>query len=176
MGTITFSGGFVDGSAYTNIKGKNTERRFEEIARTLKKCFPDIKVQKTTWKLDRRGVDFVITLNSLAGRRVTIPVQVKSSYYWAEQFWKKYPNYKHHNVILVIVNDHRTRHDIFEELRRVLERVLEAGICYKNFFQMLEHVPKGDPRRKEAVQRQSENKRKKDKWKAHTLPYGLDNG
>lgn len=164
----------MDGSVYTDIKGKKSEERFKEIACTLKKCFPDIKVKRTEWKLDQRGVDFVITLNNFANQRVAIPIQVKSSYYWAEQFWKKYPHYKHHNVILVVVNNQRMHNEIFGELRAKLLHVLESGICYKNFFQMLEPVPKGDySKRKEFVQRRKENKRSKDKWRTHTLPCDL---
>lgn len=163
----------MDGSEYTDIKGKKAEERFREIACTLKKYFPDIKVERTKWKLDQQGIDFVITLNNPANRRVTIPIQVKSSDYWAMQFWKKYPHYKHHNVILVVVNNQRICNEIFDELRAKLLYVLEAGICYKNFFQMLERVPKGDPRRKEVVQRKKEEKRIKDRWRRHTLPLDL---
>ncbi len=88
----------IPSNAQGIAKGKKSERRFFEafMARDWQQPWWYKSVRRANGLEDSEGYDFFIRTN--IGQ---IPIQVKSSCRYIEQYWRRHPN---SNAILVVVN------------------------------------------------------------------------
>ena len=118
-------------------KGIRSEITVKQAARELVGKLPIVSICNASRELDKVGVDLIFGLN-VSGDLVQVPIQVKSSTTKARQYRRKYKTYVPvYKVIIVVVNKLKTLEDICDELYRKLKQVIDSGIRYTAFFEML---------------------------------------
>lgn len=124
----------LDPSEQEGLKGLENEIRVVCLACSLQDDFNLISVTQTGDKLDSNQIDIVITLLDPRSRVISIPVQSKSSYKYAEEFNVRHPEFVEQGGIVIISNQYRTDDEMYEELKAKILRIFKKNFTFKDFF------------------------------------------
>ncbi len=126
--------------------GEATEVRFLNLMNTPTPHAPDwyirTKRAKPVW--DDRGIDFFIYIWPRGGgKRIKVPVQVKSGYRGLLKFKQTQSEIRQKNILLVVVRSSDTDHDIREQVFAALYPIYREGRRFTEFYdaQIREPLP-----------------------------------
>ncbi len=124
--------------------GEASEQRFHAALNTRTDATPEwfLRVRRGHRITDKRGIDaFAYVEFGEWGRRLRIPVQIKSSKGGVLPYLSKYPLCYQHDVPVIVVNpswsDDQLRAHVYEVLGKIREERLKTGTRYTEFHTLL---------------------------------------
>lgn len=138
----------------TDIRGQQAETRFMNLARSLKQRNFVRSVRKAPPTMDKHGVDFIVFIHSLTGKRdIRVPFQVKSSISGVTQYHEKHPLCKEAGVVTVVVNNVLPDEQIISVIRNGLEDIQSTEKDFQQFFAKLKTFESGGRLKKYSIKR-----------------------
>lgn len=124
-------------NADTQLRGARSQERFfkalsEETDRTPGWFHGIVPAD---FELDVRGIDAIAYITYPGDTRMSrVPIQIKSSWTGYHAFFEKHSRHGMKNVIVIVVKDSRTDHDLRMIIYGQLRRVRRENIRYEDFF------------------------------------------
>lgn len=120
----------------TDVRGFIAEERLVRLARSLREKGIVKSVRRAGRKLDMHGVDIIIFVTSLVGKRdIKVPVQVKSSFAGIRDYYKKHPTCVEAGVLIIVVNDAYSDKHLSSLLQERLEDIQWCNHTFETFFE-----------------------------------------
>lgn len=125
----------------STLRGRLAEERFIALARSLTNKSLVRRVKKASTTLDILGVDVIIFLYSLSGKKdIKVPVQIKSSFTGLRSYQQNHPRHIEAGVICIVVNELIPDEHIIKELSKRLEEIQWNNHEYTDFFARLKYA------------------------------------